>query len=42
MGSDLGLVIPAGVGSAEEKYKGNLNFLAADGWRWSAVPTMGC
>ena len=42
MGSDLGLVIPACVGSAVEKYKGNLNFLAADGWRWSAAPTMGC
>ena len=42
MGSDLGLVIPAGVGSAVEKYKGNLNFLVVDGWRWSAAPTMGC
>ena len=39
-GSDLGLVILPGVGSAEEKYKGNLNFLAADGW--SAALTMGC
>ena len=29
MGSDLGLVIPACVGSAVEKYQGNLNFLMA-------------
>ena len=39
MGSDLGLV---GVGSAVEKYKGNLNILVVDGLSLSAASTMGC